>query len=72
MLDLKGIDYELVNVLPGNQRVHMRLAGFREGTVPGLKIDGRKIQGSTNIARELAVPARPRRPAPRRRRRALG
>ena len=53
MLELKGIDYELVHVLPGNQRVHMRLAGFRNGTVPGLKVDGRKIQGSTNISREL-------------------
>lgn len=53
MLELKGVDYDLVHVLPGNQRVHMRLAGFRSGTVPGLKLDGRKIQGSTNIAREL-------------------
>jgi glutathione S-transferase len=53
MLELKGIDYKLVHVLPGNQRVHMRMAGFRGGTVPALKLDGRKIQGSTNIAREL-------------------
>src|SRR4051794_29675889 len=53
MLDLKGIDYKLVHVLPGNQRVHLRLAGFRGGTVPALKLDGRKIQGSREIAREL-------------------
>lgn len=53
MLELKGIDYKLVHVLPGNQRLHMRLAGFRNGTVPGLKVDGRKIEGSTGIAREL-------------------
>lgn len=53
MLELKGIDYQLVHVLPGNQRVHMRLAGFRGGTVPAIKLDGRKIQGSTHIAREL-------------------
>jgi glutathione S-transferase len=53
MLELKGIDYRLAHVLPGNQRVHMRLAGFRGGTVPALKLDGRRIQGSTNIAREL-------------------
>lgn len=50
---MKGIDYSLVHVLPGNQRIHLRLAGFRGGTVPGLKIDGRKVQGSTQIAREL-------------------
>jgi glutathione S-transferase len=53
MLELKGIDYELVHVLPGNQRMHLRLAGFRGGTVPALKLDGRRIQGSTSIAREL-------------------
>src|SRR4051794_18400610 len=53
MLEMKGVDYELVHVLPGNQRVHMRLAGFRGGTVPAMKLDGRKVQGSTNIAREL-------------------
>jgi glutathione S-transferase len=53
MLELKGIEYDLVHVLPGNQRVHLRAAGFRGGTVPALKLDGRKIQGSTSIAREL-------------------
>jgi glutathione S-transferase len=53
MLELKGIDYDLAHVLPGNQRVHLRLAGFTGGTVPALKLDGRRIQGSTNIAREL-------------------
>lgn len=53
MLDLKGIDYELVNVQPLNQRVHLRLAGFAGGTVPAVKLDGRRIQGSRAIARAL-------------------
>jgi len=53
MLDLKGVDYKLVTVLPLNQRLHMRLAGFRLGTVPALKLDGRRIQGSRQIARAL-------------------
>lgn len=53
MLELKGVDYSLVHVLPGNQRIHVRLAGFRHGTVPALKLDGRRIQGTTEIAREL-------------------
>ena len=53
MLELKGIDHDIFYVLPGTQRVHLRLAGFRGGTVPALKLNGRKIQGSTNIAREL-------------------
>jgi glutathione S-transferase len=53
MLDLKGVDYEVVDVLPLSQRLHLRLAGFRRGTVPALKVDGRRIQGSRQIA--LAV-----------------
>ena len=53
MLDLKDIDYELVDVLPLNQRVHLRLAGFRSGTVPALKLEGHKIQGSRRIARAV-------------------
>ena len=58
MLELKGIEYDSVNVLPGNQRIHMRLAGFPGKTVPGLVLDGRKIQTSRAIARALeeAVP----------------
>ena len=55
MLEVKGVDYELVHVLPGNQRVHLRMAGFRGGTVPALKLDGRKIQGSLAIAHELEL-----------------
>jgi glutathione S-transferase len=61
MLELKGIDYKLVHVLPGNQRIHLRLAGFRGGSVPALKLDGRRIQGSIAIARELdAITEEPR------------
>jgi glutathione S-transferase len=67
MLELKGIDYRLMHVLPGNQRIHLRLAGFRGGTVPALKLDGRRIQGSVPIARELErlVPEPPLYPAAR-------
>lgn len=53
MLDLKGIDYELAVVVPGTQRIHLRLVGFRGGTVPALKLDGRRMQGSRKIARAL-------------------
>jgi glutathione S-transferase len=53
MLDLKGIEYERVDVVPLNQRIHLRLAGFRGGTVPALKLDARRIQGSRQIARAL-------------------
>jgi glutathione S-transferase len=53
MLELKGLDYRSVAVLPGMQRVQLRLLGFPRGTVPALKLDGRRIQGSREIARVL-------------------
>jgi glutathione S-transferase len=53
MLDLKHVDYELVNVLPMNQRLHLRVAGFRGGTVPAVRVDGRRLQGSREISRAL-------------------
>lgn len=53
MLDLKGVEYELVNVFPLNQRIHLRLAGFSGGTVPALKLNAQRIQGSRQIARAL-------------------
>ena len=53
MLELKGVPYETVHVLPGAQKIHLRLAGFRAGTVPALKLDGRRVQGSLAIPRAL-------------------
>jgi glutathione S-transferase len=53
MLRHKGIDFELVDIPPGSQRALMRLRGFGGGTVPGLEIDGRKIQGSLQISQAL-------------------
>jgi glutathione S-transferase len=53
MLRHKGIDYELVDIPPGSQRAFLRLQGFRGGTVPAIKIDGRRVQGTLNISRAL-------------------
>ena len=53
MLELKGIEFQPVEVKPGMQRIHLRLAGFRDGTVPALKLDGRRVQGSRRISRAL-------------------
>jgi glutathione S-transferase len=53
MLEHKGIEYDLVNVPAFAQAVHVRLAGFRGGTVPALRIDGRRVVGSRAIARAL-------------------
>ena len=58
MLELKSVEHELAPVLPGTQRLHLRLVGFRGGTVPALKLDGRRVQGSRAIARALEA-ARP-------------
>ena len=53
MLSHKGIEYDLVSISPGMQPVVLRLAGFRGRTVPALKLDGRRIQGSRAISRAL-------------------
>ena len=69
MLEHKGIEYDLVNLPTGTQPVALRLAGFRGRTVPALRIDGRRIQGSKEIARALDAvkPDPPLFPADRRR-----
>ena len=68
MLELKGIEYELVNMPTGVHAILLRGAGFRGRTVPALKIDGRRIQGSKEISRALdeIQPAPPLFPADRR------
>src|SRR4051794_40943856 len=53
MLDLKGIDYRRLDFAPGVHRAMLRLVGFRGRTVPALRIDGRRLQGSRRIARVL-------------------
>src|SRR5438270_6454 len=50
MLDLKGVEYKLVDVLPLNQRIHLRLARFSGGTVPALKRDGTLTLDPPNAA----------------------
>jgi glutathione S-transferase len=53
MLELKGIDYKRVDLMPVISKGALRAVGFPGITVPALKIDGRKVQGSREIAREL-------------------
>jgi glutathione S-transferase len=53
MLRHKGIKPRIVNIPPGSQLLLMRIYGFRHGTVPGMKIDGRRVQGSAQISRAL-------------------
>jgi glutathione S-transferase len=53
MLEHKGIAYKRTDLLPVISKGVLRAAGFPGVTVPALKIDGAKIQGSRQIAREL-------------------
>jgi glutathione S-transferase len=53
MLDRKGIPYKRVDLMPVISKGVLRIQGFPGITVPALKLDGRKIQGSREIAREL-------------------
>jgi glutathione S-transferase len=53
MLDHKGIAYKRTDLMPVISKVVLRGLGFPRQTVPALKIDGDKIQGSRSIAREL-------------------
>jgi glutathione S-transferase len=53
MLERKGIEHEIRDLFPGAHPAQLRLAGFRGGTVPALKLDGRKVQGSLAISRAL-------------------
>ena len=61
MLDHKGIDYKLVQVPPAACRPMLRAMGFPGGTVPAIKLDGRKLQTTRAISRALdeIVPERP-------------
>jgi glutathione S-transferase len=53
MLERKGIEAKTVELLPGLHPLMLWASGFRRGTVPALKLDGRKIEGSIEIGREL-------------------
>lgn len=53
MLEHKGIDHRVVDLMPGLHAPVVRAAGFPGGTVPALRIDGRHVQGSRAIALEL-------------------
>jgi glutathione S-transferase len=52
-IELTGMPFEARDVFPGLHGVVVRAKGFPAWTVPALVLDGRKIQGSLAIAREL-------------------
>ncbi len=57
-LAFKGVETKWVELLPGLHPLLLRGFGFKRGTVPAIKLDGRKIEGSLEItqALEAAIP----------------
>jgi glutathione S-transferase len=53
MLELKGIPYRRVDLMPVISRAVLKAMRFPSNTVPSLAIEGRKITGSRAIAAEL-------------------
>lgn len=53
MLERKGIDHRVTTLVAGVHALAVRAAGFEGTTVPALKLDGRRIQGSLEIAQAL-------------------
>src|SRR3954451_25440126 len=53
MLEHKGIPYRRRDLMPVVSKGVLRAVGFPGITVPALKIEGDKVQGSRPIAREL-------------------
>jgi glutathione S-transferase len=53
MLEHKGIPYKRTDLMPVVSKAVLRAVGFPGLTVPALKVDGTKVQGSREIAREL-------------------
>ncbi len=53
MLAAKGIEYKRTDLMPVIAKAALRALGFPGNTVPAMKLDGAKVQGTGKIAREL-------------------
>jgi glutathione S-transferase len=73
MLRHKGIDYRRIDFFPAVHRGILRALGFPGVTVPAVRLDGAKVQGTGRIALALdaLVPDPPLFPADPERRRAV-
>lgn len=52
-LERCGVEHDVVDIVPGLHAPVVRAAGFAGWTVPAVKIDGLRLQGTLTIAREL-------------------
>ena len=53
MLEHKGIPFKRVDLVTAMHRPSLKLLGFSGKTVPAMKADGRKVQGTREISRAL-------------------
>jgi glutathione S-transferase len=53
MLDAKQVPYTRVDLFPALSRLWLRATGFDAATVPALRLDGARVQGTRTIARAL-------------------
>ena len=53
MLEHKGIPFKRVDLVTAMHRPSLKLLGFEGKTVPAMKADGRKVQGTREISRAL-------------------
>lgn len=53
MLEHKGVPFKRVDLMTALHRPSLKLLGFDRKTVPALKADGRKFQGTREISRGL-------------------
>lgn len=73
MLAYKGVETRWVELPPGIHPLLLKALGYRRGTVPALKLDGRKIEDSVELSHvlETLIPDPPLFPADAERRRAV-
>lgn len=73
MLAYKGVETKWVELPPGIHPLILKALGYNRGTVPALKLDGRKIQDSVELSHvlETLIPDPPLFPADPERRRAV-
>lgn len=53
MLDHKGVDYRRVDLISGLHKPLLRALRFPGTTVPALRMDGRRVQGTRDMSRAL-------------------
>jgi glutathione S-transferase len=53
MLEHKGVQYRRIDLVAAAHRVILRALGFPRKTVPAVRLDGARVQGTTDIALAL-------------------